>query len=40
VGGGLAWAAVNGLAAAAEELRDGSFASLAPPAGLGEWLEG
>jgi 2-methylisocitrate lyase-like PEP mutase family enzyme len=39
VGGGLAWAAVNGLVAAAVELRDsGSFASLAPPAQLGEWL--
>jgi 2-methylisocitrate lyase-like PEP mutase family enzyme len=38
VGGALAWAAVNGLAAAAEELRDGSFASLRAPARLGEWL--
>jgi 2-methylisocitrate lyase-like PEP mutase family enzyme len=39
VGGGLAWAAVNGLVAAAQELRDsGSFASLAAPARLGEWL--
>jgi 2-methylisocitrate lyase-like PEP mutase family enzyme len=38
VGGGLAWAAVNGLVAAAEELRDGSFDSLAPPVRLGEWL--
>ena len=39
VGGGLAWAAVNGLVAAAEELRDGgSFDSLAAPARLGEWL--
>jgi 2-methylisocitrate lyase-like PEP mutase family enzyme len=39
VGGGLAWASVNGLGAAAEELRDsGSFASLAAPARLGEWL--
>ena len=41
VGGGLAWAAVNGLAAAAEELRDtGSFGALAPPAYLREWLDG
>jgi 2-methylisocitrate lyase-like PEP mutase family enzyme len=41
VGGGLAWAAVSGLAAAAQELRDtGSFRSLAAPAPLGEWLEG
>jgi 2-methylisocitrate lyase-like PEP mutase family enzyme len=40
VGGGLAWAAVNGLAAAAEELRDtGSFASLAAPVHLREWLD-
>jgi 2-methylisocitrate lyase-like PEP mutase family enzyme len=39
VGGGLAWAAVNGLVAAAEELRErGSFASLASPPRLGEWL--
>jgi len=39
VGGALAWAAVNGLVAAAEELRDrGSFASLASPPRLGEWL--
>jgi 2-methylisocitrate lyase-like PEP mutase family enzyme len=41
VGGGLAWAAVNGLVAAAEELRDrGSFAGLASPRRLGEWLRG
>lgn len=41
VGGGLAWAAVKGLAAAAQELRDaGSFDSLARPAGLSEWLDG
>jgi 2-methylisocitrate lyase-like PEP mutase family enzyme len=39
VGGGLAWAAVKGLVAAAEELRDaGSFEALAAPAGLGDWL--
>jgi 2-methylisocitrate lyase-like PEP mutase family enzyme len=39
VGGGLAWAAVKGLVAAAEGLRDaGSFDALAPPAGLREWL--
>jgi len=39
VGGGLAWAAVNGLVAAAEELRErGSFASLASLPRLGEWL--
>jgi 2-methylisocitrate lyase-like PEP mutase family enzyme len=41
VGGGLAWAAVNGLVAAAEDLRDrGSFAGLASPRRLGEWLRG
>jgi 2-methylisocitrate lyase-like PEP mutase family enzyme len=40
VGGGFAWAAVNGLVAAAEELRDsGSFASLSSPRGLSDWLE-
>ncbi|CAN5674378.1 isocitrate lyase/phosphoenolpyruvate mutase family protein [soil metagenome] len=40
VGGGLAWAAVKGLLAAAKELRDtGSFASLAAPAHLREWLD-
>lgn len=40
VGGGFAWAAVNGLVAAAEELFDsGSFASLRSPPGLSEWLE-
>ncbi|MBA2239939.1 MAG: isocitrate lyase/phosphoenolpyruvate mutase family protein [Solirubrobacterales bacterium] len=40
VGGGLAWAAVNGLVAA-EELRDrGSAGSLAAPAGLSRWLDG
>jgi 2-methylisocitrate lyase-like PEP mutase family enzyme len=41
VGGGLAWAAVKGFVAAAEELRDGgSFDALAPPAALGDWLAG
>ncbi len=40
VGGGLAWASVKGLVAAAEELHgSGSFASLGPPARLGEWLQ-
>ena len=40
VGGGLAWAAVNALAAAAEELRSGgSFASLVAPRHLREWLD-
>ena len=40
VGGGFAWAAVNGLVAAAEELRDsGSFASLSSPRRLSDWLE-
>ena len=39
VGGGLAWAAVNALAAAAQDLRSGGgFASLAAPAQLREWL--
>ena len=38
VGGGLAWAAVKGLVAAAEELRDGgSFEGRRRPR-LGEWL--
>ena len=41
VGGGLAWAAVKGLVAAAEGLRDdGGFDALAAPAGLREWLAG
>ena len=41
VGGGLAWAAVNGLVVAAEELRSGgSCAGLAKPARLREWLGG
>lgn len=39
VGGGLAWAAVNGLVGAAQELREGSFGSLSPPAQLDEWLD-
>jgi len=40
VGGGLAWASVNALAAAAEEMRDaGSFGSLAAPKRLRSWLE-
>ena len=39
VGGGLAWAAVSGLVAAAEEIRDrGAFSSLAAPARLSDWL--
>lgn len=39
VGGGFAWAAVNGLVAAVEELRaSGSFAALRSPADLTEWL--
>jgi len=39
VGGGLAWASVNGLVGAAEELRDGNFGSLTSPAQLDEWLD-
>lgn len=39
VGGGLAWAALNGLLGAAREVREGSFGSLAAPAELDEWLE-
>ena len=39
VGGGLAWAAVKGLVAAAEEIRDrGSFEALTAPPGLRDWL--
>jgi 2-methylisocitrate lyase-like PEP mutase family enzyme len=39
VGGGLAWAAVSGLATAAEEIRDaGSFESLRAPRDLNDWL--
>ena len=41
VGGGLAWAAVNGLAAAAQGLREeGGFDALAAPASLSDWLGG
>ena len=41
VGGGFAWAAVNGLVAAVEELRaSGSFAALRSPPDLTEWLGG
>ena len=40
VGGGFAWAAVNGLVAAAQQLRDGgSFVGLSPPPDLREWLD-
>ena len=39
VGGGFAWAAINGLVAAVEELRaSGSFAALSSPPDLTEWL--
>ena len=39
VGGGLAWAAANGLIAAARELRDGEIpAALGAPRELREWL--
>jgi 2-methylisocitrate lyase-like PEP mutase family enzyme len=39
VGGGLAWAAVEGLIRAAQEITDrGSFGSLGSAARLGEWL--
>ena len=39
VGGGLAWASVSGLTAAAEEIRDsGSFDALRAPADLNAWL--
>jgi 2-methylisocitrate lyase-like PEP mutase family enzyme len=39
VGGGLAWASVSGLAAAAMEIRDvGSFDALRAPADLRAWL--
>ena len=39
VGGGLAWAAVNGLVAAAKGLREGAIPdAIAGPRGLGEWL--
>jgi len=40
VGGGLAWAAVHALVAAAEDLRSGgNLAALAAPASLGDWLD-
>ncbi len=40
VGGGLAWASVSGLAAAAEGIRDsGGFDALSAPADLREWLK-
>ncbi len=39
VGGALTWAAVGGLVAAAERIRDdGDFSALVAPAQLGEWL--
>ena len=39
VGGRLAWVAINSMAAAAEELRDGgSLPSLADPTRINEWL--
>ncbi|MEP6952738.1 MAG: isocitrate lyase/phosphoenolpyruvate mutase family protein [Solirubrobacteraceae bacterium] len=39
VGGGLAWAAVNGMIAAARELRDGTVpAAIAAPPELHDWL--
>ena len=39
VGGRLAWVAINGMAAAAEELREGGdLSSLADPAQIVEWL--
>ena len=39
VGGALTWAAVGGLVAAAERIRDhGDFSALAAPPQLGEWL--
>ncbi|MGZ6696806.1 MAG: isocitrate lyase/PEP mutase family protein [Solirubrobacteraceae bacterium] len=39
VGGGLAWAALNGLVAAARDLRGGGIpAAIAPPAELRGWL--
>jgi 2-methylisocitrate lyase-like PEP mutase family enzyme len=39
VGGGLAWAAVDGLIAAARDLRDGDIPdSIATPSDLGDWL--
>lgn len=39
VGGRLAWVAINAMAAAAQELRDGGdLSSLADPAQIIEWL--
>jgi 2-methylisocitrate lyase-like PEP mutase family enzyme len=39
VGGRLAWVAINSMAAAAEQLRDGGdWSSLADPAQIIEWL--
>jgi 2-methylisocitrate lyase-like PEP mutase family enzyme len=41
VGGALTWAAVGGMVAVAERMRDdGDFSGLAPPARLKEWLAG
>ncbi len=41
VGGGLAWVAVNAMAAAAEEMRDrGDFSALATSRSVSDWLEG
>jgi 2-methylisocitrate lyase-like PEP mutase family enzyme len=39
VGGGLTWVAVGAVAAAAKEIRDGDFSSLAVRLPLGDWLE-
>jgi 2-methylisocitrate lyase-like PEP mutase family enzyme len=38
VGGGLAWVAISAMAAAAEEIRDGDFSSLAARLPLEDWL--
>jgi len=41
VGGGLAWVAVNAMAAAAEEMRDrGDFSALATGRSVTDWLRG
>jgi 2-methylisocitrate lyase-like PEP mutase family enzyme len=41
VGGTLAWAAVNAMAAAAEQMRDrGDFSALGAPGGIRDWLVG
>ncbi len=41
IGGGLAWVAVNAMAAAAEEMRDrGDFSSLATSRSVTDWLRG